>query len=305
MDPTVRSQASLDGRARTMERPVLVVLSERDPVAAALSELWGVPAATGDHVGGTAIRRTPEGLLTLRRPGPHIHDELLDARLPPGLRAQEPTLLFPSVHRSRTGARCLTVHPLGNPGATAELGGRPRTLVPTDPRRAAAILRVLQEEGTRLRLPATFEATHHGPELGVAAAFVEVAVPEGGAPTGPEVEALGRALRTAVPDPADRVALAAGGGHYAPRFTDLCRSRRWAFGHILSRHALEELDRVTAQAAFEATPGAEGVVFATARDRTHPSIVGIAPELRDGEAARRGAEQRPGPSGPSPPTSGT
>lgn len=269
-----------------------------------LGARWGTAQPTGDHVEGASVRELEDGLTFVRRPGPHLHDERLDLRLPAPLLERRPTLVFPSIHRSASRIRCFTVHPLGNPGSQADHGGRPRTLVPTDPRAMTAVLRAMAEESRSLDLPTTFEATHHGPELGLPAFFAEVAVPEGSRPSEAEVLALATALRAAAPEPQDTVALAVGGGHYAPRFTDLARTRRWAFGHILSRHALAGLERATARAALETSPGAEGIVYARAQDRGHPALAGLAPELREGDAPRRD-DRSARLSGTSLPTSGT
>jgi D-tyrosyl-tRNA(Tyr) deacylase len=273
-------------------------------VASAVRDRWGTLPADEGQVDGVPIRRLGPHRLVLRRPGPHIHDERLDGRLPEELRARRPTLVFPSIHRSESGQRCFTVHPLGNPGSRAELGGEPRTLVPSDPPLMAALLLALQEAGERLGTLATYEATHHGPALELPALFAEIAVREGERPPHEEVVALAQALATAEPDGEDRAVLGVGGGHYAPRFRDLCRSRRWAFGHLLSRHALADLEASTARAAWAATPGAAGILFARAQDRAHPAFQGLGPVLRETDAPvrpRAGA----GPTGSTLPASGT
>jgi D-tyrosyl-tRNA(Tyr) deacylase len=282
-------------------RSRLVVLSDSDPVARALGARWGTPPATGASVEGSAVRRLEEDLLVLRRPGPHLQEDRLDLRLPPAVLETRPTLVFPSVHRSESGTRCFAVHPLGNPGPEAPLGGRPRTLVPTDPREMIAVLRRLAADAPGLGTTATYEATHHGPELAIPAYFAEIAVSERGTPSPEEVALLDAALRSAVPDSRDRVALAVGGGHYAPRFTDLAISRRWAFGHILSRHALADLAPETARAAWEGSVGAEGILFARGQDRGHAAFAGLGPELREADAPRRDGDA----TSRSLPTSGT
>jgi len=284
--------------------PRLVILSDADPVGRAVAARWGAAQPTGLHVEGASVRQLEPGVLVVRRPGPHLHDERLDLRLPAPLLEAHPTLLFPSIHRSESQTRCFTVHPLGNPGGRADHGGRPRTLVPTDPRGMAAVLRALIEVAPSVGLSATFEATHHGPELIVPAFFAEVAVPEGSEPSDAEVSVLSSAILGAVPDPRDRVALAVGGGHYAPRFTDLVTARRWAFGHILCRHAFPDLETTTARAAWEATPGAEGIVYARAQDREQRTFAGLGAELRETDAPRR--DRGPArPTSTSLPTSGT
>jgi len=304
VDPGPSGSATADQGATARPPPTLVVLSESDPVARAVEARWGTAESTGVHVDGAAVRQLEGGLLCVRRPGPHLYDERLDLRLPGPLLDRRPTLVFPSIHRSESKIRCFTVHPLGNPGGQADHGGRPRTLVPTDPWRMTATLRGLAEEAGALGLPATFEATHHGPELGLPAFFAEVALPEGAEPSDAEVSVLAKAIRAAVPDPRDRVALAVGGGHYAPRFTDLAMDRRWAFGHILCRHAFADLDAATTRAASQATPKAEGVLYARAQDRELPAFAGLGPALRETDAPRR--DDRPArPTSTSSPTSGT
>jgi D-aminoacyl-tRNA deacylase len=280
--------------------PYLLVVSELDPVARRVVESWGVPPPTDDHVDGAPIRRLSERALLLKRLGPHITDEHLDQRLPERLRQAGTTLVFPSIHRSERNVPCLTVHPLGNPGPTAEVGGRPRHFAPADPALMAAALRGLEERSGDAALPVTLEATHHGPEVDLPAMFVEIGFGELDAPSPEAVETLGAVLPRLEPDPEDRVALGVGGGHYAPHFTDLVKRRRWAFGHILSRHALEVIDRETAERAYAATPGADGFVAARAEDARHPAIEGLGPRRRDSDAPVRGRVE-----GPTPSASGT
>jgi D-tyrosyl-tRNA(Tyr) deacylase len=266
----------------------LLVLAEPDPVARAVGEVWGTPPATGEHLDGAAIRQLPSGPWLVRRPARHIEDDELDAHLPPGIRAAAPTLVFPSIHRSGQGIECLTVHPLGNPGPTAEVGGRPRELVQTDPRRMADALRRLAEAGARTGWRATYEATHHGPALGLPAFFAEIGYGDRPGPPPEAVRALADVLPALESSDQDRIALAVGGGHYAPHFTDLAQERCWAFGHILSRHVLSGLDRPTARRAYETTVGAEGLVAARADDLSLPALEGLGPRLRDREAPKRG-----------------
>lgn len=266
----------------------LLVVAAPDPVAALLADLWGTPPATGAHVDGAPIRLLAPGVELVRRPGWHVTDERLDVRLPPKFRDEGWTLVFPSVHRSEQNVECLTVHPLGNPVGSAEVGGRTGTVNPTDPRRMTDALRRLTEGASALGLPATFEATHHGPELALPSFFVEIGFGARPGPTPEAVALLARVLPELTPDPADRVAVGAGGGHYAPHFTELALERRWAFGHLLSRHALETVTAATVRAALDATPGHDGVVFARARDAELAAFESTAVRrLRDAEAPAR------------------
>jgi D-aminoacyl-tRNA deacylase len=273
-----------------MQPSYLVVASAEDPVSSRLLERWGTPDATGWAVDGVPIRRLSEHALLLRRRSLHIHDERMDLHLPAALRDGRVTLVFPSIHRSEQNVKCFAVHPLGNPGLTAEVGGRPRTLVPTDPRRMAAVLRRLHERGAEADLRTTYEATHHGPELGLPAFFVEVGYGTDSSPPEDAVRILAEVIPEIIPDPDDHVALGVGGGHYAPHFTDLALRRRWAFGHLLSRHVLGALDAATAWAALDASPEARGILYSRAEDAKLPVFERLAPRLRDNDAPKRAAE---------------
>jgi D-tyrosyl-tRNA(Tyr) deacylase len=267
----------------------LMIVSEEDPVAPLVAERWGTPPSSGAHVDGLPIRTLSPGVEMLRRPGLHIRDDDLDRRLPSALREGGVTLVFPSVHRSESGTPCFTVHPLGNPGADAEVGGRPGVLVPTAPRSMASALRALAEAGRGIALGATYEATHHGPSLTTPAFFAEIGFGSAAGPPAEAVRALAAVLSGLAEDPSDRIAVGAGGGHYVPHFTELALRRRWAFGHLLPRHALDSATAGLLLNAVENTPGAEGVLFARAADAGDPRWVGQVPRLREGDAPKREA----------------
>ncbi len=266
----------------------LVILSDRDPVARGVAERWGgLPTAWG-HVEGTPIRRLTDEVWTLHRPGWHVEDNGLDELLPEVLRSARVPLLFVSLHRSETGPRCFTVHPLGNLTGSAEVGGFPRTLSPTAPRLMASALRRLREAGDRIGIPATYEATHHGPALGHPAFFLEVGGGEDFDRPAPEVlHAIAEAIPTIEEDPVDRVALGVGGGHYMPHFADLALRRHWAFGHLIPRHALGAVEPDVARAAWELTPGAEGILYARAADAERGAWNRLGGRLRDQDAPGR------------------
>jgi D-aminoacyl-tRNA deacylase len=136
-------------------------------------------------------------------------------------------------------------------------------------------------------MTATYEATHHGPTVALPAFFVEIGYGELSSPPREAVHLLADVIPRISALEGDRVALGVGGGHYAPHFTDLALHRQWAFGHILSRHALEELDPAMAREAYAKTPGSEGVLYARAQDAENPALRGVAPRLRDQDAPPR------------------
>jgi D-tyrosyl-tRNA(Tyr) deacylase len=265
----------------------IIVVAASDPVAQGVAERWGTPPPTGVHVDGAALRAISPDVWLWRRPGPHIRDNGLDARLPDSVRTARPTFVFPSIHRSTSGTECLTVHPLGNVGPTAEVGGYPATLTPASPRLMADALRKLAEGGRSLGMPATCEATHHGPALEVPGFFMEIGYGSRQAPPPAALDLLAATLPTLSEDPADRIALAIGGGHYAPHFSQLVLERRWAVGHILSRHSIEGIAPAIARRAWELTPAAEGILPARVADYSEADWSSMGPRLKDGDAPRR------------------
>lgn len=270
----------------------LVVASEADPVARAVLAAWGPRPATDVHVDGTPVRTLSDGVHLLHRPGLHVHDDHLDRRLPPEL-AGVP-LVFPSVHRSTSGTLCTTVHPLGNFGDPDEVGGVPHQLVPAPARLMTAALRGLAEAESATGLSPSFEATHHGPALATPAFFAEIAhAPDGPPPPEEAVRALARLLFGLEEDRSDRVVIGVGGGHYAPHFTDLALQRRWAFGHLVPRHALAQQGIDAVRAAFASTPHAEGVLYARAQDAENIGAIEGVRRFRDNDVERRGPTGSP------------
>lgn len=263
----------------------LLVVSQEDPVAQLIAEPWGTPPGTGDFVDGAAIRQLRPEVELLRRPGLHIFDDSLGRALPTRLHAVP--IVFPSRHRSESGISCLTVHPLGNLGPAAELGGEPGRLVPTAPRLMADALRQLEDPSAALGVPATYEATHHGPLLHQPAFFVEIADSLSEADRRKAAEPISEALLDLDEDPSDRTAIGVGGGHYVPHFSELALTRRWAFGHMVPRHALDALTPDVRRQLHEATPPPEGVVFQRATDAERPEWKEWGPRLRDADAPPR------------------
>jgi len=254
-------------------------------LAQLIAESWGTPPGVGEFVEGSALRQLGPDVELLRRPGLHIHDTHLGAALPP--RLSSIPLVFPSRHRSESGVACLTVHPLGNLGSTAEVGGEPGRLVPPAPRLMADALRQISEPAQAVGVPATYEATHHGPLLHQPAFFVEIADSLPAVDQRRVAETLAAALVSLDEDASDRVAVGVGGGHYAPHFTELALTRRWAFGHIVPRHAVEGLTPDLLRQLREGVPPPEGAVFQRVTDADRPEWKVWGPRLRDGDAPPR------------------
>ena len=165
--------------------------------------------------------------------------------------------LFLSRHSAASGRSAFTVHPIGNLGGEAAFGGAPRALAPADPAYMTSLLVALAGEARPLDVTATFEATHHGPQMKLPSLFVEV----GSRPKDWEnpdlVDAVARAvvegyLKPSLADPA-APALGLGGGHYHPRHTDRARADGTPFGHLIPLHALQGLREATLKDAVRLT----------------------------------------------------
>jgi D-tyrosyl-tRNA(Tyr) deacylase len=289
---TPGSGSARSGGSRDVSSPVrhefdyVLVISEADPVARAVAAQLGTTIASEHRVDGVALRSAREGVGVLHRSGLHIRDDLLYV---PGRSPEDPapTLVFPSVHRSESSTPALTVHPLGNPGPSADVGGRPETLVLTDPLLMTDALRRTSEVGAKLGWRVSFEATHHGPWLRQPAFFVEIGAVPHDAPPADAVREFASFLVELHRDDRDSVAVGVGGGHYAPRFTELALKRRWAFGHLLPRHALAHLSSDGLAEAFRATPGAKGILYQRSADAAELAGAGGFPKLRETEAPLR------------------
>ncbi len=268
-----------------MSTRYLIVVGAADTTADLIAREWGTPAGTGEFVDGSPIRRLADGVELLRRPGLHIEDTALGQLLPERLR--DTPIVFPSRHRSESGIACLTVHPLGNLGPEAGVGGEPFRLVPPAARLMADALRQLAETAQVLGVPVTYEATHHGPLLHQPAFFVEIAESLRPEDQGVAARAVAEALRDLTEDETDRVAIGVGGGHYAPHFTELALGRHWAFSHLVPRHALATITPSVLHQLREGSPRPEGAIFQRALDAENPDWRQWGPRLRDGDAPPR------------------
>lgn len=168
----------------------------------------------------------------------HITREQIGEELQKVLGPVESILVL-SRHRAASGKPSLTVHPVGNPGAAADAGGRPRTPTPTQPHVLAAAFRALVDEAKMAGLDhaVTLEATHHGPETKVPLSFIEVGSSEEhwGDPEPGRVVARAalRAVRH-VPEEGTMTVMGVGGPHYAPRFGELLLNTGSSLGHMIA-----------------------------------------------------------------------
>ncbi len=202
--------------------------------------------------GRTTFRRGPFVLVTIQEP--HLFRDHLDRDVAQALGEPADLVVYLSKHRSESRTPSLTVHPIGNPKA-ADFGGRPGTLVPAAPLWMTAALRRLRVAARDLPYEVTFEATHHGPYLETPTFYIEQGSTEKEWADPQASAAIARALLD-LEAPDVPVAVGLGGGHYAPRHTDVAVARHVAFGHLLPNHALEGLSDDLLGQAVARTPHA-------------------------------------------------
>ena len=170
-------------------------------------------------------------------PDLHIFADGLDRRAEEfGVKVD--SVVFPSEHEAASGIPALTVHSVGN-FHEAEIGGRAQTLVPPSPAAASDALRLIRRYSRLSSFNICYEATHHGPYLEKPTYFIEIG---SSAANWGNLEAASVHARVLSEVPAGNdypTVIGIGGGHYAPRFTELALSSQVNFGHILPNYQLE------------------------------------------------------------------
>ncbi len=201
-----------------------------------------------------------------------IFHEHLDKELQSALRISIDTLVIASRHTSKKGIPTLTVHPIGNYG-NADFGGRSHTLVPAAPVIMTSLLRNIKTNtrNSNLDHQVCFEVTHHGPLVSVPTVYIEIGSTEVEWKRFKPAEVIaqsildffiaqknGRNLQNH-----NHVLIGIGGGHYAPRFSDVAFQKKVVFGHMIPSYQvnagniLEDILEKTVQS----TPRVSGVYF--------------------------------------------
>ncbi len=213
-----------------------------------LVEFMGLPAYSyGNYV-------------MLQHPGEHIYAERIDEKIAEFLGERAEVIVFASRHKSESGKKALTVHTVGNYGK-AEYGGKDRTLSIPSPQLMSIALRMLHKNNSLPDYSVSYEVTHHGPYLETPSFFIEI----GSSESEWRDEEAGRVIAKTILDIMDKssnepVAIGIGGGHYAPRFTELALNYRISFGHMAPKYALPNLDETMLKQMVEKS-GAEYVYF--------------------------------------------
>ncbi len=167
-----------------------------------------------------------------------IHTQFLADLFTPKL------LVFVSRHSSISGIPTLSVHTPGNFGE-AEVGGIARkvSISPASAMKEALLEMLRQKERLKLNYKVSYECTHHGPSLDVPTMFVEL----GSSPLQwkdlKAAEAVAHSAMAAITRQSMYPAvLGAGGPHYNEKFTKMALNTNVAFGHIIPKYAIPEID---------------------------------------------------------------
>jgi D-aminoacyl-tRNA deacylase len=253
---------------------VLIISSSEDPASTNIKKCLLEQTTWEEH--GT-FYDTPvyrhvlmDNLVIVTIPDKKILHENIDIEVQERLHIDPRIAIFLSRHRSKMGEPSLTVHPIGN-FSDAEFGGKPKTLVPTAPRMMIHLLRLIKKnlQPTDLRYEVCYEVTHHGPFLKIPTLFVEVGSTEVQWQQKEPASIISTSLLELLTIyhyeeefPRDiPVLLGIGGGHYAPRFTDVAFQKKVAFGHMIPSHHIDSgvIDWMMIQQAIQATPDMKGV----------------------------------------------
>lgn len=164
-------------------------------------------------------------------------------------------MVFISKHSSKANIHSLTVHPLGNFGV-AKFGGKDGELTPPAPHRMTNAFRGLytkiSSQGLLREYDVSFEATHHGPFLRTPAYYIEIGSDKECWTDDRAGEVIASCLMNMMESKARYpTALCIGGGHYAPKFSDIARHDDISIGHIVPSWALKDLQENNFRVALE------------------------------------------------------
>jgi D-aminoacyl-tRNA deacylase len=189
----------------------------------------------------------------------HLDEDHIDGKVSAELERDISTTIFASRHRSESRIPTLTVHPVGN-YSEAEFGGVDRTLSPASPQLMTEALRTLARNAVDLDFKVSFETTHHGPLTDGPAFYIEIGSYDELWTRRDAATAIAKTILDAKGTD-HPVVICVGGGHYAPRFTDVALSRKVAVGHMAANYALDSLDERIILQMTERSENARKVYF--------------------------------------------
>ncbi len=253
---------------------VLIISSTEDPASTNIKNSLLEQTTWEEHgtfYNNPVYRHTSmNNLVIVTIPDKKIRHENIDTQIYEQLHIEPKIAIFLSRHRSKMGEPTLTVHPIGNYG-DAKFGGKPKTLVPAAPRMMTHLLQLIKKnlQPTHLKYQVCYEVTHHGPFLKIPTLFVEVGSTEIQWQQKEPASLIASSLLELLAKyhyeeeyPNDiPVLLGIGGGHYAPRFTEVALAKKIAFGHMIPTYQIDggNIDDEILEKTIQATPNIKGV----------------------------------------------
>jgi D-aminoacyl-tRNA deacylase len=180
-----------------------------------------------------------ENFLMATIPEIHLDRNNVDEEVKQATGKEFEVAIFASRHRAESKIPTLTVHPIGN-FSKAEFGGLDGRLVRASPHLMTSSLRLLKSKAADLGFGISFETTHHGPNLETPSFFIEIGSDETLWTHQKAGEIIADVIMSAE-EKRGEVLLCAGGGHYAPRFTDLALENDVSIAHMAANYALDAL----------------------------------------------------------------
>ncbi len=170
----------------------------------------------------------------------HIRHDGLDRQAEDfGIKVDD--VIVMSKHSAKSGKPALTAHPIGNYHEN-EFGGRERALVRPSPALMSDALRRIVAYNDVPEVQTCFEVTHHGPWLDRPTFYIEIGSDESHWGDLHSADILAHVIDDLEPHEEYPVVVGVGGGHYAPRFTDLVLSHKVNIGHMLPNYQIEGRD---------------------------------------------------------------
>ncbi len=168
-------------------------------------------------------------------------------------------IVFISRHSSQSGKPTLSVHTPGNFGA-AELGGAPKTVSVAPALAMQTALKAMVHYKEPLSLvfdyEVSYECTHHGPSLNVPTMFVELGSSPAQWSDVKAAEAVAHSAMTAIAtfkESTPSAVLGIGGTHYNQKFTTMALVGAAAFGHMIPKYAVPNIDAAMVKQCMERT----------------------------------------------------
>jgi len=238
----------------------LIVTSSEDPasmnIRARLLEKpgWSETGAFENH---PALKRDDFVMVQVDRI--HLDEDYIDERVAQALGKPVEVVVFASRHRAESRIPTLSVHPIGN-YSSADFGGKPGVLCKTSPHLMTSALRSLATHARGMEFKVSFETTHHGPVVSSPAFYIEIGSHEELWAREDAAKAIAESILE-MKDARYPIVVCVGGGHYAPRFTEVALSKKVSIGHMAAYYALGSLTRDMIKQIAEKSEHSKKVYF--------------------------------------------